>query len=63
MTYPQLDEVIKNEIGGITELIIDFKALDYIVSRSQSTSLSSEDHERSGEDDRKKRQRERKRDI
>lgn len=42
MTYPQLDEVIKNEIGGITELIIDFKALDYISSAGLRVLLSAQ---------------------
>ena len=32
VTAPELEEVIKNDLGGISELILDFSELEYLSS-------------------------------
>lgn len=42
VTAPELDEVIKNSLEGITELIFDFDKLEYISSAGLRVILSAQ---------------------
>ena len=41
-TAPELDDVVKNEIEGITKLVFDFAKLEYISSAGLRVLLSSQ---------------------
>ena len=41
-TAPELEAVIKNELGGINDLTFDFSALDYISSAGLRVLLSAQ---------------------
>ena len=41
-TAPQLEQEIKSSIDGVTELVLDFKKLDYISSAGLRVLLSSQ---------------------
>ena len=41
-TAPELDDVVKDEIEGITKLVFDFAKLDYISSAGLRVLLSSQ---------------------
>lgn len=41
-TAPELETVVKNELDGVTELIFDFSALDYISSAGLRVILTAQ---------------------
>ena len=41
-TSPELDEIVKNSLGGITKLTFDFKDLQYISSAGLRVLLSAQ---------------------
>ena len=47
-TAPQLDEVVKNDLNGITSLVFDLNSLEYISSATSCSSCSSEGYEQAG---------------
>ncbi|MBQ0101239.1 MAG: STAS domain-containing protein, partial [Firmicutes bacterium] len=41
-TAPQLETIIRNDLGGVSELVFDFKKLEYISSAGLRVILSAQ---------------------